>query len=84
MGSCVASAAPTCVTSMGNRSSGIQTIEYPKATTDDDTNVIVFVHGINNTVSDWLISSDTIFKRLYWSGYRGKFRGIRFIRSTST
>lgn len=63
---------------ISNWSSGIQTIEYPKATMDDDTNIIVFVHGINNTVPDWLTSSDTLFKRLYWSGYRGKFATVHW------
>ena len=61
-----------------NWSSAIQTIEYPKVSMDDDTNIIVFVHGINNTVPNWLISSDTIFKRLYWAGYRGKFASLKW------
>lgn len=61
-----------------NWSSAIHTIESAKVSMDDDTNIIVFVHGINNTVPDWLISSDTIFKRLYWSGYRGKFATVNW------
>jgi hypothetical protein len=39
---------------------------------------IVFVHGINVSYADWEIESDTVFKRLYWSGYRGKFATVKW------
>ncbi len=35
-----------------------------------DTNLIVFVHGLNVPYWDWLDDSDTVFKRLYWAGYQ--------------
>jgi len=44
----------------------------------DDTNLIVFVHGFNVGNDDWLIDSDTVFKRLYWAGYRGKFMTVKW------
>jgi hypothetical protein len=39
---------------------------------------IVFVHGINNTVFDYDNSSQTMFKRLYWAGYHGRFAAFRW------
>ena len=45
---------------------------------DETKQVIVFIHGINNTDDDFNSSSNTIFKRLYWSGYRGRFAAFRW------
>ena len=42
----------------------------------NDTNLIVFVHGFNVDNDDWLDDSDTVFKRLYWAGYQGKFTSV--------
>jgi hypothetical protein len=39
----------------------------------NDTNLIVWIHGINVPNWNWLDAGDTIFKRLYWAGYGGKF-----------
>jgi hypothetical protein len=44
----------------------------------NDTNLIVFVHGINVGPWDWLDDSDTVFKRLYWAGYHGKFATVKW------
>jgi hypothetical protein len=44
----------------------------------EDSNIIVFVHGINVGDWDWLDDSDTIFKRLYWAGYQGKFATVKW------
>lgn len=63
---------------INNWSSGVERIEYPTASIDDNPDIIVFVHGINNTIPDWLTTSDTMFKRLYWAGYRGKFATVRW------
>jgi hypothetical protein len=41
-----------------------------------DTNLIVFVHGINVKNWDWLDDSDTVLKRLYWAGYQGTFATV--------
>ena len=41
-----------------------------------DTNLIVFVHGFNVGGWDWLDDSDTVFKRLYWAGFQGKFMTV--------
>ncbi len=40
--------------------------------------IVVFVHGINNTPEDYEQASRTIFKRLYWSGYQGRFAAFRW------
>ncbi|HEY3761543.1 MAG TPA: alpha/beta hydrolase [Verrucomicrobiae bacterium] len=48
-------------------------IDHTTATQPNETKqVIVFVHGINNTYFDAKDSTETLFKRLYWSGYYGK------------
>ena len=39
---------------------------------------IVFVHGINNTEWEYQNTSETMFKRLYWSGYQGRFASFRW------
>ena len=58
-------------------SSSIETVQHPVATiSDEDSNIIVFVHGINVGNWDWLNDSDTVFKRLYWAGYQGKFATV--------
>ncbi|MDW7979561.1 MAG: alpha/beta hydrolase [Verrucomicrobiales bacterium] len=54
-------------------------MENPKlAAADEDQHVIVYVHGFDNTVGSWLVRSDTVFKRLYWAGYSGKFASVRW------
>jgi hypothetical protein len=64
---------------ISNWSSTIE--EVQQSTTSalgSDTNLIVFVHGINVGPWDWLDESDTVFKRLYWAGYQGKFATVRW------
>jgi len=54
-------------------------IQTTKSTAPDETKqIIVFIHGINNTAESYEISSATIFKRLYWSGYHGRFASFRW------
>jgi hypothetical protein len=40
--------------------------------------VIVHVHGINISEDQWKVERDTMFKRLYWSGYHGRFASFRW------
>jgi Alpha/beta hydrolase of unknown function (DUF900) len=40
--------------------------------------VIIHVHGINISEFQWKVERDTIFKRLYWSGYQGRFASFRW------
>jgi len=44
----------------------------------EDTNIIVLVHGINVANWDWLNDSETVYKRLYWSGFQGKFATVKW------
>ncbi len=44
----------------------------------DDTNLIVLVHGINVRPWDCLQQGDTVFKRLYWAGYQGRFSTVKW------
>lgn len=45
---------------------------------DETEQIIVFIHGINNTVSDYETTTRTIFKRLYWAGYHGRVASFRW------
>jgi hypothetical protein len=62
---------------ISNWSSTVETVQNQTAAISvEDTNIIVFVHGINVDNWDWLDDSDTVFKRLYWAGYQGKFATV--------
>ncbi|MGA3283354.1 MAG: alpha/beta hydrolase [Verrucomicrobiota bacterium] len=59
---------------ISNWSSAVKTLQYASSSAlGNDTNLIVFVHGINVDNVDWLDDSDTVFKRLYWAGFQGQF-----------
>jgi alpha/beta hydrolase family protein DUF900 len=47
-------------------------------TPEEAKQVIVFIHGINNTVTDYETTTRTIFKRLYWAGYHGRLASFRW------
>jgi len=64
---------------ISNWSSGVQTVQQASASAlGDDTNLIVLVHGINVSDADWRTQSDSVFKRLYWSGFHGKFMTVKW------
>lgn len=54
----------------------IRTVNAPAP--GETKQVIVFIHGINNTAEDYEETTRTIFKRLYWSGYHGRFASFRW------
>jgi len=59
---------------VSNWNSSIESVRQASANAlGTDTNMIVWVHGINVPYWNWLDAGDTIFKRLYWAGYGGKF-----------
>jgi hypothetical protein len=64
--------------SISNWTSGIEMVKPATSALGDDTNLIIFVHGINVDNWDWLDDSDTVFKRLYWAGYHGKFMTVKW------
>lgn len=65
--------------SVSNWSSILRTVERPTVREDpDDEDIIIYVHGASNTPGSWLQRSDTLYKRLYWAGYRGKFASVRW------
>lgn len=45
---------------------------------DETSQIVVFIHGINNTDSDFQDTCKTIYKRMYWSGYHGRFSGFHW------
>jgi len=48
------------------------------SSSDEDTNIIVFVHGWRMGAWDYLNFSETMLKRLYWQGFHGRFVSIRW------
>jgi hypothetical protein len=44
----------------------------------EDQNIIVMVHGIDVSLLDWDVEGDTVFKRLFWSGFQGKFATVKW------
>jgi hypothetical protein len=52
--------------------SQLQVIRTVPAAPDESKQIVVFVHGINNTDFAAQDSTEIIFKRLYWSGYHGR------------
>jgi len=50
----------------------------PTANFSESKQVIVFIHGINNTPEEAESTSSTLFKRLYWAGYHGRFATFRW------
>jgi len=55
------------------------TVKNPlPASPGEDQNIIVMVHGISVSLLDWDVESDTVFKRLFWSGYQGKFATVKW------
>jgi hypothetical protein len=64
---------------ISNWTSGVQLVQQSTSSAlGSDTNLIVLVHGFNVANDDWLIQSDTVFKRLYWAGYHGKFMTVKW------
>jgi pimeloyl-ACP methyl ester carboxylesterase len=59
-------------------SSSYQQLNWADSSSDEDTNIIVFVHGWRMGVWDYYNFSESMFKRLYWQGYRGRFASIRW------
>jgi len=64
---------------ISNWTSGVEIVQPAVASAlGDDTNLIVLVHGFNVGNADWLIESDTVFKRLYRAGYHGRFMTVKW------
>jgi hypothetical protein len=45
---------------------------------DQAKHLIIHVHGISNKPWLWRANAETMFKRLYWSGYQGAFASFRW------
>ena len=50
---------------------------------DEERKAVVFVHGWNMSYDEFLSFSDTMFKRLWWQGYKGRFCSFRWPTLTS-
>ena len=65
--------------------SGFQVDHYLPGNSSQANQLAVFVHGWRMTQFDYGDFSDTMFKRLYWQGYQGKFASLRWpTRSADT
>jgi len=72
----VATAFPTMVNTT-NTSTFISDHELPSSLSESNQ-LVVFVHGWRMGIFDYQDFSDTMFKRLYWSGYHGRFASLRW------
>ena len=64
---------------MSNWTSAIKRVQPAVASgLGNDTNLIVLVHGINVQSWDCLSDAETVYKRLYWSGFQGKFFAVKW------
>jgi hypothetical protein len=58
--------------------SQLQVLRTVAAAPDATKQMVIFVHGINNTEFSAQDSTEIIFKRLYWSGYYGRVAEFRW------
>jgi hypothetical protein len=67
------------------KTSGFEILNSPPYSSYDAQQLAVFVHGWRMTEWDYEDFSDTMFKRLYWQGYQGRFASLRWpTRSADT
>jgi len=52
--------------------------EILPANPTEDRQVILYVHGLNNSQFDYYSTSEAMFRRLYWQGYQGRFAAFRW------
>jgi len=50
---------------------------------EEDPQCLIFVHGWRMTSEDSTAFAETMFKRLWWQGYKGRFVGLRWGTQTS-
>ncbi len=68
-----------------NLNSDFKVVRHSTAGIGDAKQMAVFVHGWRMPYSDFEVFSQTMFKRLYWQGYQGKFATVRWsTRSSDT
>ena len=60
---------------LGNDPNASQTFQQAW---DETPQCIVIVHGFNTTYAQSMNSAETVFKRLYWLGYKGRFAAFRW------
>lgn len=58
-----------------------QTFDKPS---DETKDCLVFVHGWNNSFNDSINTAETMFKRLWWQGFKGHFVAFRWETLTQT
>jgi hypothetical protein len=54
-----------------------------EAPPDEDEHCLIFVHGWKATEDDATNAGQTMFKRLWWEGYKGRFATFRWPTKTS-
>jgi hypothetical protein len=62
----------------GFLTSGYNEDNFVSASSDEDTNIVVFAHGWRMGLWDYYNFSESMFKRLYWQGFRGRFVAARW------
>ena len=72
----VATAYPAMVNSTNT---SVFVVDHPSPMNSAGTNqMIVFVHGWRMTQFDYYSFSESMFKRLYWAGYQGRFAALKW------
>ena len=61
-----------------NWTSAIDIVQPARFAFGDDTNLIVLVHGINVRTWDCINDAETVYKRLYWAGFHGRFAEVKW------
>jgi hypothetical protein len=75
----IANLANTFPAMINNLNASTFVSDHELATSPTETNqLIVFIHGWRMGMFDYLDFSDTMFKRLYWQGYHGRFASLRW------
>ncbi len=61
-----------------NLTSGFRVLSSAKVNSGDAKQLAVFIHGWRMGAWDWFNFSSTMFKRLWWQGYQGRFAALRW------
>ena len=65
--------------------SGFQVFSYAKVNAGNASQLAAFVHGWRVPEPEYFMFAETMFKRLYWQGFQGRFAALRWpTRSADT
>jgi pimeloyl-ACP methyl ester carboxylesterase len=75
----IANVATTYPAMVNSTNASIFVVDHPSPMNSVGTNqMIVFVHGWRMTQFNYYSFSESMFKRLYWAGYQGRFAALKW------